>query len=82
LNELKRIAPDDAAQICVRLRFAAVFGMQFIAGLQPELKADNLKFIERAEVEYQEISPTILTEDQRGYAERGLEAFKVFRQCS
>jgi hypothetical protein len=81
-TQLKQIATDDAARNCARLHLAVVFGAQHIPNLKPELRSENLSFIDRAETEYREVLTNSPTEDQKGYAERGLEAMKTFRRCA
>jgi hypothetical protein len=78
-QELKDTAPDDASRNCARLHLATAFGFQHVPGLRPELRVENAKFIERAEVEYNEVLASHPTRDQYDLAIRGLEAMNTFR---
>ena len=79
-HELKRTAPDDAGRNCARLHLAIVYGFQHIPGVCLAESAENLKWIDRAQLEYEEVLNNCPTEDQRVLAESSIAALKGLRQ--
>jgi hypothetical protein len=81
-TRLKKTATHDAARNCARLHLAVVFGLRYMPRICAAEAVENLHWIERTEEEYREVLANDPTDEQRGYAERGLEAMQTLAEGS